>query len=144
MRINSSRLGCAKQLVMPKPAPQRSSPFVFIGLLLLITYFAVNVSQTFAQSRYNRSRLQALQHQVDLLRHNHQQLLQQVQIKQSPQFIESEARNKLNMARANEIVVVFPQAEAVLGDQATTGNQPTNSIIQLPSTISAWQHLFWQ
>ena len=103
----------------------------------------MNVTQTLYQSYYNHDRLQGLQRQVEQLRQRNQQLQQQAQIRQSERFIEAEARNKLNLARVNEVVVMFPETVGVLGatNQARVGAQADRAV--LPGSLASWQKLFW-
>jgi len=82
--------------------------WVIFGMIILAT-FAVCVTVTMrTRAKMNGASAQyvRLQTDVEALRHSNQSLRQEVeQLRNDPRAIESAARSRLNMVRANEIVV---------------------------------------
>ena len=82
--------------------------WVIFGMIILAT-FAVCVTVTMrTRAKMNVASAQYVKLQTDVqaLRHSNQSLRQEVeQLRNDPRAIESAARSRLNMVRANEIVV---------------------------------------
>src|SRR5690606_2386571 len=92
----------------------KPSPIVFCGLAVLLGYFAINVMQTIAEGHNHQDRVVMVEQQIESLKARRQILVQDIEKVKSESFVESEARNKLNMAKENEVVVIFPQQSSVL------------------------------
>jgi cell division protein FtsB len=83
-------------------------------------YFGVSLIQTVADSHNHQDQLSIMEDQITSLKERRKGLEQQLKIVKSPQFIEAEARNKLNLAKSNETVVIFPQESAVLAETSSS------------------------
>jgi len=70
----------------------------------------------------------------DRLAQDNEQLRQKASQVQSPEFIEKEAREKLNLQKEGEIVIVLPKD--------VTQSVPTSSVMPLP-TWKQWYQLFF-
>src|SRR5690606_29240629 len=99
----------ALYLPMNTKTTRQPSPIIFICLLALLGYFGLNVIQTMTDGYNYQDRLTALERQVQELSNKKAALKDKLDSVQSQQFIEAEARNKLHLAKANEMVVIFPQ-----------------------------------
>ncbi len=74
---------------------------------------------------------------VWMLEKEKKDLLEKRQYYQTPEFIEEEARNKLNMARPGETIVILPpNLEEILG------KQKQNSFPPLPNWKKWWKLFF--
>lgn len=77
---------------------------IILGGLLLI----IKLSRDILRLLKAGEQLKLAQEQVQLLEEEKQALLEKYQYYQSDEFIEEEARNKLNMARPGETIVILP------------------------------------
>ncbi len=121
----------------------KPSPIVFCCLAVLLGYFGINVIQTVVEDHNHLDRVAIMEQQITDLKVKKQALKQQLETVKSQHFAEAEARNKLNMAKDNEVVVIFPQQSSVLG---TTHNLATNlagHTNQSLGYVDEWYKLFF-
>lgn len=125
-------------------SPRKPSPIVFCCLAILLGYFGVNVIQTVAEGHNHQDRVVVMEQQIENLRAKKSSLQQELNAVKSQHFIEGEARNKLNMARENEVVVIFPQQSNVLSATNNSSPKPQRSNNQSLGYVEEWYTLFFK
>ena len=122
----------------------KPSPIVFCCLAILLGYFGINVIQTVAEGHNHRDQVTIVEQQIQSLKAKKQALQYELDNVKSQNFIESEARNKLNMARENEVVVVFPQQSSVLSATNTASKDSGIPAKQSLGYVEDWYKLFFK
>ena len=125
-------------------SPHKPSPIVFCCLAVLLGYFGINVIQTVAEGRNHQDRVAIIEQQIKDLKSQKQTLQQELKMVKSQPFVESEARNKLNMAKDNEVVVIFPQQSSVLSATQQATNQASSQSSQNLGSVEEWYKLFFK
>ena len=122
----------------------KPSPIVFCCLAILLGYFGINVIQTVAEGHNHQDQVAIVEQQIQSLKGKKQSLQQELDNVKSQSFVESEARNKLNMARDNEVVVVFPQQSSVLSATNSASKESHAPSKQSLGYIEDWYKLFFK
>lgn len=125
-------------------ATHKPSPIVFCFLVVLLGYFGVNVMQTVAEGHSHQDRVELLEQQIESLEEKKSALLKDLNVVKSKQFVESEARNKLNMAKKDEVVVIFPQQSSVLSAVKSDPDGETGNQTRATGYINDWYALFFE
>jgi cell division protein FtsB len=87
-----------------------------VGLLVTI----VGLSQSVVRLMGRKGMLQAKQEELERLQKEKESLQNKLTLSQTPEFIEKEAREKLNLAKAGETVILLESGEA---QAQTKGNE---------------------
>lgn len=114
----------------------RKKKLLAILIIIGCTIFTISVLKRIWFIYQSGNRLAREQQQVTDLEKENSGLKDQLQQADSPTFLEKEARDKLNLARPNEIAVVLPQAQSTESAQA--------SAAILGGNWSRWWHLFFE
>lgn len=104
---------------------------ILVGLILI-----VNLVRTIYQTYRSGQRVATLAREVEGLRVQEDQLKEKLAYRQSEEFVEQEARDKLNLVKPGETVVVFDESEE-LGTKSRDlgeGSQKSN--------YQEWKRLF--
>lgn len=78
-------------------------------LIILSLFFTFNLARGVYDSYKNKSKLQEVHEQLPEAQSQNKQLKKDLDYKQSEFFVEKEARDKLNLAKKDEVVAIFPQ-----------------------------------
>lgn len=106
----------------------------FISILCL--FFIVDLTRSI-YSLWKRGDIVKQRQQVqDSLAQENQRLKDKLQQVESSQFIEQQARDKLNLQRQGEIVVVLPE------ELEATEEKQENEVKDLPNWLQWWQLFF--
>ncbi len=81
------------------------------GIIILIFYLVVSFIRDSLELRQVEERLKRAKTEVEELEQKHQELEEKKRWVESEGFTEEEIRNKLNMAREGETVVILPEEE---------------------------------
>lgn len=110
-------------------------PFIQIATIvgLLVTIFGL--SQSLVRLISRKGVLKAKQGELVLLQKEKENLQNKLQLAQTPEFVEKEAREKLNLGKVGETIVLLEEGEP----QAL--NHP-NETTRLPNW-KKWWHLFF-
>jgi cell division protein FtsB len=127
---------------MSQSAPVKFAPVFSLILIATSVYFSAMLIQTVSQAVRNQQRVQDLQREVSILLEQHTSLQQSTDQAQGANFIESEARNKLDLAKPSEIVVIFPEDSTVLAATSSVNQDPDTAGTPQPAPLSAWLRLF--
>ncbi|HKZ34300.1 MAG TPA: septum formation initiator family protein [Patescibacteria group bacterium] len=96
MRKQKSSFGSRKRLI--------SILFLFIGIFLL-----GNLAQGIFDAWRGRERIQKMKQDLQEIAKENETLQQEVQYYQSEEFVEKEAREKLNLVKPGETVIIVPE-----------------------------------
>ena len=125
-------------------AERKPSPLLFICLFVLLGYFGVSVIQTMTEGHSHQDRLSEMENQIAQLQERKKSLEAELEKVQSDQFVETEARNKLHLARENETVVIFPQKSAVLAATKDSHYRPDSVVGRDFGYLDHWKELFFK
>lgn len=116
----------------------RRKVITFIILIVGISLI-VNLSRDIARLLRSGKQVEKAQRKVEELKREHEELVKRKEYLQSPEFIEEEARNKLNMSREGETIVILPpNVEELVGFlEEETGEEE-----QLPNWKRWWKLFF--
>jgi len=128
---------------MTSNSPSKPSPVLFLCLLALLGYFGINVIQTMTDGYSYQDRVETLEQQVKNLNKKKTELSQELEVVKSNHFIESEARNKLHLAKENETIVVFPQKSEVLSETSQAETSVKGGIQFSLGYTNEWLKLFF-
>lgn len=90
-----------------------------------------------------QDRVETLEQQVKNLNKKKTELSQELEVVKSNHFIESEARNKLHLAKENETIVVFPQKSEVLSETSQAETSVKGGIQFSLGYTNEWLKLFF-
>jgi len=100
-----------------------------IGLILIF-----NLSRDILRLIKASDQIRQAEQRVKDLESQQQQLMEKKEYFESAEFVEEEARNKLNMARPGETIVILPPNNGVAADKG--------ELIQLPNWKKWWRLFF--
>ena len=111
----------------------------YIGLSVLFTVATVNFTKTTLNVIESSKRLDETRSQVDSLEKEKVALEKELEYKESDEFVEAEARNKLGLARPGEEIFVVSQ---VLG--STAHNEESAAVGKRSlDNLHLWLELFF-
>jgi len=86
-----------------------------LTILLLITFvlFVGSLSQTYIKIKKIKKEVQSRQHELAELKQTEEELKQKYAEVTSPDYIEKQLRDRLNLSKENEIVLVLPPDEVL-------------------------------
>lgn len=79
-------------------------------LLIIVCSFALNFVKTFRNFQHKKAKIEVEKQHLDRLKQDNANLKKELIRVNSRNFIEEEARNKLNLCYPDETVVVIPQS----------------------------------
>ena len=112
---------------------------VLIAVIILLLILGYSLSQQIYKSLKAGSRLDEEKERLISLQNKNSELQKKLQEVGTVQFIEGEVRNKLNLARPNETVVVIPQEEI---DKIL--NAKVKKPVETVANWLGWLRLFWK
>lgn len=115
----------------------KSRFFYFAGTIVAFMLI-INLLTSLYRTYQSGQRVGKLSSQVEELQIQKGQLSQSLDYRQSPDFIEQQARDKLNLVKGNEKVVVFQKPKPQEGDTDTTKQNILNK-----SNLQLWRELFF-
>lgn len=80
-------------------------------LIVLVIFFAVSLYKNLSKVRGSDDRIENARNNLEELKRENNKLKEELKEKESEEFIEKELRDKLNLAKEGEIVVVLPDEE---------------------------------
>ncbi len=119
-----------------------TSPILSVCLLVVFGYMAINVAQTAIGGRDTSGGKSDLVKEVDTLVQKKKRLEDELAWVKTEQYVEQEARNQLHLTKPNEIVVVYPAQQAVLGDSMQTQRKVEEHRDEWPGFVGEWLEIF--
>ena len=110
------------------------------ALILLFLLFFALPGRTYFEIRGRAQRLERLQTEVETLRGRQAELGEELAYRQSPFYIEKEAREQLNYVGENEIIIILPDFEenGENGDDQESAVSSEN-LYSRGRAVSPWQ-----
>lgn len=105
---------------------------VTIFIFLLGTYLIINLSRSIWELWHKEERVFEGERKITQLKKEGEELERKLELRQSPEFLEREAREKLSMVRSGETIVILPP----LPSSEASPTQP------LPNWQKWWQLFF--
>lgn len=126
-----------------------SKPVLLLELAILV-YFAVNVGQEMYKRRGIESQIKKLESEIGQLEKNKSDLNDLLSYVQTDAFVEQEAREKLNLAKVGESLVLVPNADnpdAILNSpepsaQPVAAARSREAPSQKSNLVKWWQYFF--
>lgn len=104
-------------------------------LLFIILMLVINIIRSFFNLRQRGDVISQTQEKLQSEKEQQEELNRQLARVESPAYIEKEARNKLNLGREREIVLILPSISPIA--------EPTPTIIDKSSNWQKWIRLFF-
>lgn len=131
-----------KKILVSKP--------VLVLEMAILSYFAFNVGQEMYKRRGIEAEINRLEAEIGKLAKNKNDLNSLLSYVQTDVFVEQEAREKLNLAKAGESLVLVPNADTA--DTAAGANEPAapTALNQIanpkpkPSNLAKWWQYFFE
>ncbi|MFH0750181.1 MAG: septum formation initiator family protein [Candidatus Gottesmanbacteria bacterium] len=105
-----------------KPIAHLMPLLALVGLCIAIVSLITSLTSTTRR----RTILQTRQTELTKLQEKNQELEKKLQLVQSPEFIETEARDKLNLAKTGETIILIDQTTKENGNKQTSTTQIAN------------------
>ena len=124
-----------------------TSRILFFASLLILVFFSINLTKQIINRRDLQKDVDKLQNQIDSLQSKNQELAGLLDYFKSLDFVESEARTKLNLSKPGEKIIIVPENT---GDQALgqpsfvsglAGVQTTSDSV---SNVQKWRNYFFK
>ena len=96
---------------MPAKTPFKPPKITKIFLFIIAGWLGFTLIRNTYLLWQSGSRIQEAEKQLEDVTKEHQDLASQLRLIESPQFIEKEARDKLNLAKPGDIIVILPPEE---------------------------------
>lgn len=112
---------------------------ILFAILILFLFMFYSLSKQIYDSLRSSYRLDESTDQVAALQQENTELKKRLTHVDSPEFIEQQARDKLNLARPNETVVIIPQSQI---DRLVNSQAPANPAEPIPNW-QGWLKLFF-
>jgi cell division protein FtsB len=110
---------------------------VYLFFLILGLYLVVSLSRSILAIMEKGKTVDGARQKVEQALVENNRLNKQLQEAQGRAFIEKQAREKLNMSKKNETVVVIP--ETLLSQVATFGATISSSLFDFPEPVQNWK-----
>lgn len=89
-------------------------------ILVFGIYLVVFLSRDLFQLLKKKERIKKMEEKIETLRLGNEELGERLEYVESDQFIEKEARDKLNMAKEGETIVILPETLKLRGQESET------------------------
>ena len=130
-----------KRLLISKP--------VLILEVLVLGYFAFNVGQEMFKRHNIEAEISHLENEINKLEKDKNDLNDLLSYVQTDAFVEQEAREKLNLAKEGESLVLVPEADSA-GESRTSGeqlvvdnySQSAPPVVKKSNLAKWWQYFF--
>lgn len=122
----------------------KSKILLIISLLVLI-FFTVNLSREVINRRDLQGEINALQEKIDSLKSRNTELVGLIEYFKTLDFVETEARTKLNLRKPGESIIIVPEAGDLKGEAQDATNEPTfiTTIVKgIPNSQKWWNYFF--
>lgn len=122
-------------------------PGLPLSILLLLLFFFL-LGQSYLEAKGRVRRLELLESEVETLRDRKTELEEELTYRQSPDYIEKEAREQLGYTKKGEVIVVLPDfEESSFAEASEEGETPAAETWarELPlwrRNLAAWGCLF--
>lgn len=110
---------------------------IYGSIIIVVLVIAYNLLIQITQAVKSGERLSEATEQLYNLQKKNQELKKKLLQIQSPDFIESQARDKLGLSKAGETVVIIPEDKLKLLMEASAPAQ-----IRLPNALGWWKVFF--
>ena len=107
-----------------------------IALSAVLIFVMVITARIFVQKRVVDREIVKLQNQMERVKKDNEQLSSLIQYLNTPEYQERQAREKLNLKKDGEFVVVLPQGN-------TAGAEATQTMAEKPSNYELWFNYFF-
>lgn len=114
-----------------------------IFFFLLIFFMGVGLFRTLKRVQDSRGRMEGLKTAVGNLEVENQQLQKEVVYRQSPEFIEQQARDQLKMVKDGEHLVILPNLPAQAGLPTVLGSEATSAAPPNSPVWKQWWNVFF-
>lgn len=126
--------------------PQRSGGWLFKGLILggMVVFFAISYSVFKDSYRQNQINLEiaALQDEVKRLNQDNDDLTELISYLQTNDFREKEAKDKLNLIKEGESLMLVKEKEVAMQEPAAQ-EDPAPEVIVSRSNYYWWWHYYF-
>lgn len=116
------------------------SKLKYIALTALLALSAYNISKTTLEIYGSSKRVDELKTEVDGKVSENDSLKKELSYKETKEFVEEEARNKLNLVKPGESVLI-PVKNG--GDTLGISTEPTSTSVANASNLERWYRLFF-
>ena len=113
-----------------------NSRLTTVALSASLVFVMIVTARILVQKRVVDNEIAKLQSQMDKIKKDNEQLSSLMQYLKTPAYQEQQAREKLNLSKAGEFVVVLPQ-----GNASGASNQQNQ--VQKPSNFKQWVNYFF-
>lgn len=103
-----------------------SSKWLLILSLLILVFFTVNLTRAIINRQDLLSDINVLQEEIDGLESRSQELVSLIEYFKTIDFVETEARTKLNLKKPGETIIIVPEEEMA---ESEAGNKSAESIL---------------
>ena len=107
-----------------------------IAIIIIGTGLIISLSRNIYRLLKAEDQVKLAQQRLEKLEREHQELLEKREYYQSEEFVEQEARNRLNMGKPGETVVILPP------NISETGEITSTPALELPNW-KRWLRLFF-
>lgn len=124
-----------------------SSKWLLLASLFILIFFSVNLVREFLNRRDLDKDINVLQEQINSLEGKNQELAGLIDYFKSLDFVEKEARTKLNLRKPGEQIIIVPKPETATASNPDflTGNAFSLAVSEIKSLTNPerwWQYFF--
>lgn len=122
-----------------------SSKILLFASLFILIFFSVNLVREIINRHDLQQEIDKLQGQINSLESSNKELIGLIEYFKTMDFVEKEARTKLNLRKPGEQIIIVPEEGAksqILPEQLIT--LPSSQIKSQPSPINWWNYFFNQ
>lgn len=123
-----------------------SSKFFLIICLLVLVFFTLNLSREIINRRDLQQEIAALQEKIDDLKYRNQELGGLIEYFKTTDFIENEARTKLNLRKPGEKIIIIPEENEITSNVNQGENVSVFTAIEVKdlSNPQRWWNYFFK
>jgi len=121
------------------------SKILLIISLLVLLFFTVNLSREIINRRDLQGEISALQEKIDGLKSRNTELVGLIEYFKTPDFVETEARTKLNLKKPGETIIIVPEPGELKDENKNITNEPafiTATVVKEISNPQKWWNYF--
>jgi len=117
-----------------------SKPVVFLEILI-ISFFGFKVWEEFSQKRSVEMEVKKLEAEIEKLKTRDDDLTSLLEYAKTDSFVETEAREKLNLVQEGETLVIIPDADAEQEEKTSLASESLE--VAKESNIVLWWKYFF-